>query len=132
MKLILASHSDFAKGIKSAAEMIAGPQEDIYTFGMRPDEDMAMLEAEIREVVNTFPEGEEILVLTDMFFGSPFNTVVSMMRDTKLYHVTGMNLTMVLEAATHLNAGRTAKEVGEEIMESAVEGIISANEQLGL
>ena len=33
---------------------------------------------------------------------------------------------------TQLNAGRTAKEVGEEIMESAVEGIISANEQLGL
>lgn len=133
MKLILVSHSEFANGIRSAVDMIIGANDDVVAFGLMPGNDMDVLEGKINDYLKDVPENEEILVLSDMFFGSPFNTVVRMMMNGRhFYHVTGMNLAMVLEAVSAMGEGASAKEIGEGLIESGREGILSANQQYNI
>ena len=73
---------------------------------------------------------EEVLVLSDLFFGSPFNAMCALMNERKLYHVTGMNLAMVIEAISNKDDFDSAKELAEQIQEAARDGIVDANVML--
>ena len=87
--------------------MIAGEQEDLEAFGLEPEESVDTLREKIRESIEQTSEGEEVLILTDLFYGSPFNTVISLMSEYDLYHVTGINLPLMMEVVM----GRTRERV---------------------
>ena len=80
MKVIVVSHGSYARGLVDTAQMIAGEQEDLEAFGLEPEESVDTLREKIRESIEQTSEGEEVLILTDLFYGSPFNTVISLMR----------------------------------------------------
>ena len=79
MKVIVVSHGSYARGLVDTAQMIAGEQEDLEAFGLEPEESVDTLREKIRESIEQTSEGEEVLILTDLFYGSPFNTVISLM-----------------------------------------------------
>ena len=97
MKVIVVSHGSYARGLVDTAQMIAGEQEDLEAFGLEPEESVDTLREKIRESIEQTSEGEEVLILTDLFYGSPFNTVISLMSEYDLYHVTGINLPLMME-----------------------------------
>jgi len=119
MKIILVSHGSYSKGLYETIEMILGPQENISYVGLYPENNLDWLVEEIEKELKTVPNGEEILVFTDMFYGSPFNAVVRLMENYNLYHVTGINVPLLMEALTMRNAGKSAQEISDQVVELA-------------
>lgn len=97
MKVIVVSHGSYARGLVDTVQMIAGKQEDLEAFGLEPEESVDTLKEKIRQSIEQASQEEEILILTDIFYGSPFNTVISLMPEYDLYHVTGINLPLMME-----------------------------------
>ena len=124
MKVIVVSHGSYARGLVDTAQMIAGEQEDLEAFGLEPEESVDTL----RESIEQTSEGEEVLILTDLFYGSPFNTVISLMSEYDLYHVTGINLPLMMEVVMGRYAGKSAQEVCKDLLKAAPETVKDVRE----
>lgn len=127
MKVIAVSHGSYAKGLVESVQMLVGEQENLTAYGLFPEQTVATLTEKLQEEVENTPEGEEILFLTDLFHGSPFNAVVSLMRDHEFYHVTGINIPLAVEVMMGRYAGKTAAEICEGILEAAPDTIKYVN-----
>jgi PTS system mannose-specific IIA component len=116
VKIILVSHGSFSKGLLESVQMIIGEQKGIVAYGLYPQETTDDLVVKLENEIAK-DENEEYLFLSDLFFGSPFNAVVRLMQKYDVYHVTGVSMPLVLEAALARNAGATAEEVCNKILE---------------
>ena len=124
MKVIVVSHGSYARGLVDTAQMIAGEQEGLEAVGLEPEESVDTL----REKIEQTSEGEEVLILTDLFYGSPFNTVISLMSEYDLYHVTGINLPLMMEVVMGRYAGKSAQEVCKDLLKAAPETVKDVRE----
>ena len=124
MKVIVVSHGSYARGLVDTAQMIAGEQ----AFGLEPEESVDTLREKIRESIEQTSEGEEVLILTDLFYGSPFNTVISLMSEYDLYHVTGINLPLMMEVVMGRYAEKSAQEVCKDLLKAAPETVKDVRE----
>ena len=111
MKVIVVSHGSYARGLVDTVQMIAGKQEDLEAFGLESEESVDTLKEKIRQSIEQASQEEEILILTDIFYGSPFNTVISLMPEYDLYHVTGINLPLMMEVIMGRISGKHAEEI---------------------
>lgn len=128
MQIILISHGELSKGVLQAVNMIIGEYENISAAGLAPEDDLESMAEKIETIIEEKnAQNEEILVLSDLFFGSPFNSVVPLMTKYKLRHVTGLNLAMVIEAAGRSESGEDADTIAAACMETGREGIIDVN-----
>lgn len=131
MNIILVSHGDLAKGILSSAQMIIGKQENIEAFGLYPQSSVDDLEKMLETELEKVKETEEILIMTDLFSGSPFNVVTRLMhRYPKVQHITGMNLPLLLEVVTKCNLDMDIRDVSKQAISSAKHAIIDVNTYL--
>ena len=122
MKFILASHGDFAKGLLSSLNMLLGPQEGMEAFGLYPEEEAARLGERLAASIAGQPEGS-VVFFTDLYFGSPFNQAVALARTHDIYHITGVNLPALIEAAVARNAGKSPQEVCVAAMAASQDSI---------
>ena len=97
MKVILVSHGSFSKGLFETMEMVLGEQQNLSYVGLYPHQGVDILKENIEKEFTKADEGEEILVLTDLFYGSPFNAVVQLMNSYDVYHLTGINVPLLME-----------------------------------
>lgn len=129
MKIILVSHGSFSKGLLESVQMILGEQEDLTAHCLMPEETPAALsqrlEAEIKEV-----KGDDILFLTDLYHGSPFNVVVSLMKDYKFHHITGINMPLLIDAIMSRNGGLSIQEICSRLVKQAPETILDVDDLL--
>lgn len=116
MKIILVSHGSFAKGLLESVQMIAGLQDNIVAYGLYPENTVDSLKIKLQNEIESTPSTEEILCLTDLFFGSPFNAVVQLMEHFNLYHITGINMPLLLEALEGRSTGKSGKEICNNLM----------------
>ena len=128
MKVIVVSHGSYAKGLVDTAQMIVGEQEDLVSFGLEPEDSVETLKDKIRENIEQTPEGEEILILTDLFYGSPFNTVVALMSEYDLYHITGINLPLMIEVIMGRYAGKCAGQICKNLVKAAPDTVRDVRE----
>lgn len=119
MKVIVVSHGSYARGLVDTVQMIAGEQKNLEAFGLEPEDSVETLREKIIQSIEQAGEGEEILILTDIFYGSPFNTVISLMPEYDLYHITGINLPLMMEIIMGRYAGKHAQEICEELLKAA-------------
>jgi len=126
MKIILVSHGPFSRGLLESVQMVLGEQKQITAHCLMPEETPAALsqrlEAEIQEAGE-----DEILFLTDLYHGSPFNVVVSLMRDYRFYHITGINLPLLIDAIMSRNGGMPAQEICDRLVALAPETILNVD-----
>lgn len=96
--IIVISHGNMAQGIKETVEMIVGKQEEVYFVSLRAD-NPEQFPCDIDEILGKYTSDKEILVLADLFGGSPFLTVAAkIMKDYPgARQVSGINLPMILE-----------------------------------
>ena len=97
MRIVLVSHGSFSKGLYETMEMVLGPQENLAYVGLYPEQGVDILKENIEKELKKASEGEEILILTDLFYGSPFNAVVQLMNQYDVYHMTGINVPLLME-----------------------------------
>ena len=131
MYIILASHGPMAEGAKETAQMIAGKQENLYAFGIFPGEDTAVLSDKIEAVVKEATEkGEDVMIFTDLVSGTPFNVTMPLMQQyPNIYHVTGMNMTMLVSTLSQ-QSFMSAAELYDDIRDCKNDFIMLMNDVL--
>lgn len=127
MKVIVVSHGDFSKGLVNSIQMLVGEQEDLVAYSLYPEQTVDSLREELEEEIKKTKEEEDILFLTDLFHGSPFNVVVSLMRDYNFYHITGINLPLAVEVMMGRYMDKNAETICEEILNAAPGTVMDVN-----
>lgn len=105
MKIIILTHGNFSQGILSAVELILGKQENVFPFSVLENCNIEELTNKLKnEIDRSTQKGEEVLFLTDVFFGTPFNIITQLMKDNSFTHITGINLPLLLEIISNKNS----------------------------
>lgn len=123
ISLVVVSHGTFSKGLTESAELIMGEQENVTAIGFNLGDNIEELRAKVRNAVTEARDrGDEVLVLTDIKSGSPFNVTVAAMCEMKFKHITGINLPTYLEILG-VRDFMTLDEIMETIIEQGRESI---------
>ena len=109
INLILISHGAFAAGVREAAEMILGPQENLEVFGLYPG------------------DPDHTLILADLPSGTPSNTAMLMVMKHHVHALSGYNLPALLELLT-LREEMEAGELIAAATEAGREGFVNAEQ----
>lgn len=97
--LILVTHGNLADEFLSAMQHVVGPQEFVGTVCIGPDDDMETRRDEIMQKVQHVDKGKGVIVLTDMFGGTPSNLAISIMDKANVEIIAGVNLPMLIKLA---------------------------------
>ena len=133
--IIIASHGEFAAGIHQSGSMIFGEQEKVQVVTFMPSEGPDDLYAKLNAAVDAFDADDEVLVLADLWSGSPFNQasrVAGENPNRKVVIITGLNLPMLIQAYTErmINASAGVEEVAANIIKEAKDGVKVLPEEL--
>ena len=97
--LILVSHRQLAEEMKAVMEHVVGPQENVETVSIFPTDDMERRRVELQEKIAKVDSGDGVIILTDLFGGTPSNLAISMMTQNNIEVLAGMNLPMLIKLA---------------------------------
>lgn len=120
--ILIVTHGSFGGELIRSAEIIMGEQKDHDYLCLRHNDSVTLLQEEIRRKAQSLDKGKGVLVLTDIFGGSPSNSVAIALRDKGYYCLTGVNLPMLLEAFS-LRDSLTIEMLAKQCQSSGVEGI---------
>lgn len=95
--LVLVTHGRLADEFRSAIEHVVGPQEQIATVCIGPEDDIEQRRQEILEAIGVVDSGRGTILLTDMFGGTPSNLAISVMEQGKVEVIAGMNLPLLIK-----------------------------------
>src|SRR5690554_6403114 len=98
--LVLVTHGNLATEFIAALEHVVGPQERVAAVCIGPDDDMEQRRAEIVDKTKRMDSGAGVILLTDMFGGTPSNLAISTMEGQKVDVVAGVNLPMLIKLAS--------------------------------
>ena len=126
--IILATHIDYAAALLRAAEFILGPLGDCTSISVDMPFDVAETVQRLDDAAQLLDKGAGVLILTDMFGGTPTNLSLALLNTRRVEVVTGMNLPMIIKAFS----ARTLplKELAELVGEAGRQGIVVAGEVL--
>ena len=128
--LVLVTHGNLAMEFVSAMQHVVGPQEQVECVCIGPEDDMEMRRNEILEKVNAVNSGEGVVLLTDMFGGTPSNLALSMMDRAKVEILAGINLPMLIKIAS-LRKEKNMKDAVEGAQDAGKKYINIASQLLG-
>ena len=97
--LVLVTHGKLAEEFRLALEHVVGPQKAIETVCIGPEDDMDQRRQDILDAVTNVDEGNGVIILTDMFGGTPSNLAISVMRSGTVEVIAGVNLPMLIKLA---------------------------------
>lgn len=97
--MILVTHGQLATELINALEHVIGPQENVNAICIGPDDDMEQRRAEILNCSINADTGSGIILLTDMFGGTPSNLAISIMDKANVEIIAGVNLPMLIKLA---------------------------------
>ena len=98
--LVLVSHGRLAEEFQRAMEHVVGPQSQIATVCIGPEDDMDACKRDILGCVDRVDQGDGVVILTDMFGGTPSNLAISVMEETHAEVIAGLNLPMLIKLAS--------------------------------
>jgi len=97
--LVLVTHGRLAVEFRAALEHVVGPQSQVETVTIGPDDDVECRRHEIIDAVKRVDTGEGVVILTDMFGGTPSNLAISVMSRPQVEVLAGINLPMLVKLA---------------------------------
>ena len=128
--LVLVTHGGLAKEFVTAMEHVVGPQERIAPICIGPDDDMESRRADIAAAIEDVDDGTGVIILTDLFGGTPSNLAISLMKDARTEVIAGVNLPMLIR----LESARKTMKIGHAVAAAREAGqkyISVASELLG-
>jgi PTS system mannose-specific IIA component len=128
--LVLVTHGRLAEEFVVAMEHVVGKQERIESICIGPDDDMEGRRADIAAAIQRVDEGRGVIVLSDLFGGTPSNLAISLMEAGRIEVIAGINLPMLIR----LGSARKAMKVTEAVAAARDAGrkyITIASEVLG-
>lgn len=128
--LVLVTHGRLAEEFVVAMEHVVGTQERIEPISIGPEDDMESRRADIAAAIAKVDDGHGVIVLSDLFGGTPSNLAISLMEAGKVEVIAGINLPMLIR----LGSARKAMKVTEAVAAARDAGrkyITVASEVLG-
>ena len=125
--LVLVTHGSLATEFVVAMEHVVGPQQQIATICIGPEDDMELRRADIAAAVARVNDGTGVVLLTDLFGGTPSNLAISLLKAGEIEVIAGINLPMLirLESARKVMDVRAAvaaaREAGQKYISVASE-----------
>ena len=110
--LVLVTHGRLAVEFRAALEHVVGPQAQIDTVSIGPEDDAERRRQDILDAVARVDDGNGVILLTDMFGGTPSNLAISVMDAGRVEVIAGVNLPMLIKLARV----RQEKPLAEAIM----------------
>ena len=98
--LVLVTHGQLASEFRAALEHVVGHQEACETVSIGPEDDMEERRRDIMAAVERVDDGGGVILLTDMFGGTPSNLAISVMQPGRIEVVAGVNLPMLIKLAS--------------------------------
>lgn len=98
--MVLVTHGRLAAEFIDALEHVVGPQEKVAAVCIGPDDDMERRRHDILTSVGEVDDGGGVVVLTDMFGGTPSNLAISIMKEARVEVIAGVNLPMLIKLAS--------------------------------
>lgn len=128
--LVLVTHGRLAVEFRVAMEHVVGPQTAIETICIGPDDDMETRRNDISAAVERVNDGSGVILLTDLFGGTPSNLAISLLKAGEIEVIAGVNLPMLIR----LESARKAMDVHDAVAAAREAGqkyISVASELLG-
>jgi PTS system mannose-specific IIA component len=98
--MVLVTHGRLALELVAALEHVVGPQPQIMSVCIGPEDNMEQRRVDIMNAVKSVNSGEGVVVLTDMFGGTPSNLAISIMETAPIEVIAGVNLPMLIKLAS--------------------------------
>ncbi|MGI9351550.1 MAG: PTS sugar transporter subunit IIA [Rhizobiaceae bacterium] len=123
--IVIVTHGRLALEFRKALEHVVGPQENFATVCMEVDDDIEAKRDEIAKAVNSVDSGAGVIILTDLFGGTPSNMAISLMNDSNIEVIAGTNLPLLVKIASARSNGslievaEIAQEVGRKYIHVA-------------
>jgi PTS system mannose-specific IIA component len=123
--MVLVTHGRLAEELVAALEHVVGPQPNVSVVCIGPEDDMEQRRRDILDQVGKVDDGAGVVVLTDMFGGTPSNLAISIMDKAKVEVIAGVNLPMLIKLASvrhHeslVDAVASAQEAGRKYINVA-------------
>jgi mannose PTS system EIIA component len=125
--LVLVTHGQLAIEFVTAMEHVVGPQPSVASICIGPEDDMEARRADIAKAIAEVDTGRGVIILTDLFGGTPSNLAISLLETGRVEVIAGINLPMLirLESARRsmsvVNAVAAAREAGRKYITVASE-----------
>jgi PTS system mannose-specific IIA component len=98
--LVIVTHGRLAEEFLSAMEHVVGRQRAVEAICIGPEDDMERRRQDILAAVDRVNDGDGVILLTDMFGGTPSNLAISVMEQTRAEVIAGLNLPMLIKLAS--------------------------------
>lgn len=125
--LILVTHGNLAEEFVRAMEHVVGPQDKVVPICIGPSDDMEQRRNDIRDAIAAADSGKGVIILTDLFGGTPSNLAISLLQAGKVEVIAGINLPMLIRLAgarvdlSVVQAVKAAREAGRNYITIASE-----------
>ena len=123
--LVLVTHGRLAEEFVAALEHVVGPQQQTAAISIGPEDDMEKRRDDVLAKINEVDSGSGVIVLTDMFGGTPSNLAISFLEQATVEVVAGVNLPMLIKIASVretmalADVAEAAKEAGRKYISVA-------------
>lgn len=130
VEIFLISHEDTSVSLLRSAELILGIQNHVYTYSLKRGEDIETFGETISKKIEEL-KNEKILILTDMFGGTPSNIVAANLKNYDFKCISGMNLPMLLDALMlRESEPLEIEQLAEQCLKTGKEGIIDIEKMI--
>ncbi len=128
--LVIATHSNLAIELINASEMIIGKVNNAVAVCIQKEDSVEKIREEIAHAIETVGnDGDGVMVMTDMFGGTPANIAISFLEPEKVEVITGVNLPMVIKVLNS-QEGMSLRELGSMLKAYGQQSIFQASEFL--
>lgn len=98
--LVIVAHGGLADEFRAALEHIVGPQRQVETVSIEPEDDMVERRQRILDAITETDKGKGVILLTDMFGGTPSNLAISVIEEANVEVLAGINLPVLVKLAS--------------------------------
>ena len=128
--VVLVTHGNLATELVKVMEHVVGPQTQLTTITIGPDDDMEKRREDILSSVQLVDKGLGVIILTDMFGGTPSNLAISIMEQANIDIIAGVNLPMLIKLAS-VRSTETISDAVTQAREAGQKYIMVASQVLG-
>lgn len=127
--VVLVTHPHLGEEFIRSAEMICGKMAQVLTVSIDTHKEVEELRRGIADAIKKVDEGEGVLILTDMFGGTPSNMSLAFLQENRVEVLTGLNLPMLIKLS-NCRQGRSLKDLAKMVKEAGQKNINLASEIL--
>lgn len=126
--IIIATHGTLAEGLLNAAELIIGPQDNVNTYSLNPEDSIEVFIQHMKDIVSTL--NHPLLILVDLLGASPYNAFAQALSEVNQPCVlmTGVNLPMVIEACMSRD-NESLASLSDHLKQTGQDGITSIGKE---